>query len=188
MRLNTRGRYGIQLMARLACHATEPQPLGLKQVADATGLPWRYLEQIARPLRKAGLVKGRAGRTGGYVLARQPDRISLRDVIEATSGPICFMDCVDQPDACEHNSTCTSRQVWMTVTAEIRAVLARYTLCDLAKRPCAGCRDAAETARANRVSSKPAPAGTRAAGKRPKAKVRRIPAASRARVRPAGRS
>lgn len=187
MRLNTRGRYGIQLMARLACHATEPQPLGLKQVADATGLPWRYLEQIARPLRKAGLVKGRAGRTGGYLLGRQPDRISLRDVIEATSGPICFMDCVDQPDACEHTSTCTSRQVWMQVTADIRAVLARYTLCDMAKRPCAGCRDAAETARENRTAHKPSAGSAKAARTRPKERGTRAPGAARPRVRPAGR-
>ena len=83
MRLNTRGRYGIQLMAQLACQSTDAGALGLKHVSAATGLPWRYLEQIARPLRQAGLVRGRAGRTGGYVLARQPEQITLRDVLEA---------------------------------------------------------------------------------------------------------
>ena len=172
MRLNTRGRYGIQLMAQLACHTTQPDPVGLKDVAGATGLPWRYLEQIARPLRKAALVKGRPGRTGGYVLARQPDRISLRDVIEATSGPICLMDCVDDADSCEHSAACTSRNVWLAVTADIREVLSRYTLCDLAKRPCAGCREAADAARANRTwlrpggSGRPQPARQRAGSRK----------------------
>jgi Rrf2 family cysteine metabolism transcriptional repressor len=154
MRLNTRGRYGIQLMTQLACHLATPQPLGLRQIAGTTGLPWRYLEQITRPLRRAGLLAGRPGRSGGYALARQPDRISLRDVIEAASGPICLTDCVDVPGSCDHSSSCTSRQVWLAVTDEIRAVLARYTLCDLAMRPCAGCREAAAVAREHRVESR----------------------------------
>lgn len=172
MRLNTRGRYGIQLMAQLACQGTESEPLGLKQVAEATGLPWRYLEQIARPLRKASLVRGRAGRTGGYYLGRQPDQISLRDVIEAASGPICFMDCVDHSETCEHSPNCASRQVWLAITEDIRGVLDQYSLCDLARRPCAGCSDTAEAARVNRSAHKPAragaKAGAKAAAKRPR--------------------
>ena len=55
MRLNTRGRYGLQLMSQLACHLNESRPVGLKEVAKTTGLPWRYLEQIAGPLRRAAL-------------------------------------------------------------------------------------------------------------------------------------
>lgn len=164
MRLNTRGRYGIQLMAQLACHVTPAAPVGLKEVAGSTGLPWRYLEQITRPLRKASLVRGRPGRTGGYVLARQPERITLRDVIEATSGPICLMDCVDHPESCERSDSCTSRQVWQAVTEDIRAVLACYTVCDLAKRPCAGCREAASAARTARTTQRKKP---RKAGKAP---------------------
>ena len=169
MRLNTRGRYGIQLMAQLACQSTEAGALGLKHVSAATGLPWRYLEQIARPLRQAGLVRGRAGRTGGYVLARQPEQITLRDVLEATSGPLCLMDCVDDPSACERTSSCTSRQVWLAVTEDIRQVLARYTLCDLAKRPCSGCREAAETAREHRTERAAAPKRVKAATRRARA-------------------
>ena len=154
MRLNTRGRYGVQLMAQLACQTPNREPLGLTHIAAVTGLPWRYLEQIARPLRAAALVKGRAGRTGGYVLAREPERITLGDVIDATSGPICLMACVDKPDSCEHSEACTSRQVWLAITDEIRDVLARYTLCDLAQRPCSGCRTDVETARATRDRSR----------------------------------
>lgn len=154
MRLNTRGRYGIQLMAQLACHGSPSQPLGLRSVAAVTGLPWRYLEQIVRPLRRAALVTGRAGRAGGYALTRVPDRITLRDVIESTSGPVCLMDCVDKPGLCAHSGTCASRQVWLAVTEDIRAVLAGYSLCDLARRPCAGCQAAVESARAARTSQR----------------------------------
>jgi len=176
MRLNTRGRYGLQLMAQLACHATLYEPLGLKHVARSTGLPWRYLEQIARPLRKAALIKGRAGRTGGYTLTRPPDGITLRDVIEATAGPICLMDCVDRPESCAQSPTCTSRSVWLAVTNDIRGVLARYTICDLAKRPCEGCRDEAADARFRREEDPEAPCETRGRAVLTPGRTRRRPA------------
>ena len=166
MRLNTRGRYGMQLLTQLACHMKDSKPVGLKQVAAATGLPWRYLEQIAGPLRKAALIKGRPGRTGGYVLGRMPDSISLREVVESTVGPLCLMECVDSPAMCDHSPTCPSRGVWMTVTKELRDVLEKYTLDDLARRPCSGCRAAAEKARGvRRAAAKPPTRGSRSSKK-----------------------
>ena len=166
MRLNTRGRYGMQLLAQLACHIKDPKPVGLKQVAAATGLPWRYLEQIAGPLRKAALIKGRPGRTGGYTLGRLPERISLREVVEASVGPLCLMACVDAPAMCDHSPTCLSRQVWVKVTRDLRDVLDRFTLADLASRPCSGCRAAAQRARGARMAAaKPPARGGRSAKK-----------------------
>lgn len=165
MRLNTRGRYGLQLMSQLACHLDESRPVGLKEIARATGLPWRYLEQIAGPLRRASLIKGRPGRTGGYKLGRPPERITLRDVVEVTSGPVRLMDCVDKPDSCEHSNKCTSRAMWVNLTGELRGVLDQYTLNDLAQRPCAGCRTTAERAHGLRTTLKP-PSRGRGASKR----------------------
>ena len=166
MRLNTRGRYGMQLLAQLACHVKDPKPVGLKQVAAATGLPWRYLEQIAGPLRKAALIKGRPGRTGGYTLGRLPERISLREVVESSVGPLCLMECVDAPAMCDQGPTCPSRQVWVKVTRELRDVLDRFTLADLSSRPCSGSRAAAQRARgARKAAAKPPARGGRSAKK-----------------------
>lgn len=153
MRLNTRGRYGLQMMSQLACRLDDSTPVGLKDIAKTTGLPWRYLEQIASPLRKAALIKGRPGRAGGYKLGRPPSAITLREVMEATTGSLCLMDCVDHPDSCEFSPRCPSRAMWVNLTAELRAVLDRYTLDDLAQRPCAGCRDTAARARGLRAAS-----------------------------------
>ena len=146
----------MQLLTQLACHIKDPKPVGLKQVAAATGLPWRYLEQIAGRLRKASLIKGRPGRTGGYTLGRLPERISLREIVEASVGPMCLMECVDLPAMCDHSPTCPSRQVWVKVTRELRDALDRFTLADLASRPCSGCRAAAQKARnIKRAAAKP---------------------------------
>ena len=166
MRMNTRGRYGLQLLTQLACHVTDNRPIGLRQIADRTGLPWRYLEQIARPLRRASIIKGQIGRVGGYALARQPETITLREVIEATDGPLCFMNCVDVPSVCEHSPTCASRAVWVSLTDDIRDVLERYSLADLATRPCAGCQEAAERAHDARAQRRGVQARGKAAQKK----------------------
>jgi Rrf2 family protein len=166
VRLNTRGRYGLQLLTQLACHMKDPKPIGLKQIAAATGLPWRYLEQIAGPLRKAALIKGRPGRTGGYTLGKLPERISLREVFESSVGPLCLMECVDAPAMCDHSPTCPSRQVWVRLTGELRDVFERFSLADLGSRPCSGCRDAAQKARGVRkAAAKPTARSARTAKK-----------------------
>jgi Rrf2 family protein len=165
VRLNTRGRYGLQLLSQLACHLDEARPVGLKEVAKATGLPWRYLEQIAGPLRRAALIKGRPGRAGGYTLSRPPKRITLREVMEVTAGPLRLMECVDKPDSCARSNKCASRAMWVNLTGELRGVLDRYTLDELAQGPCTGCRDTAARARGIRTAAK-TPARGRGASKR----------------------
>jgi Rrf2 family protein len=165
VRLNTRGRYGLQLMSQLASHIDETAPTGLKEIARTTGLPWRYLEQIAGPLRRASLIKGRPGRAGGYRLGRAPSRITLREVMEVTTGPLRLMECVDKPESCGLSNKCASRAMWVNLTGELRGVLDRYTLDDLAQRPCSGCRATAARARGMRAAVK-APARGRGASKR----------------------
>jgi len=75
------------------------------------------------------------------------------------------MDCVDTPEGCEHSPTCTSRNVSLALTTDMRGVRARPTLGDHAKRPCAGCREAAEKARGARKITK-APARGRGSSRR----------------------
>jgi Rrf2 family iron-sulfur cluster assembly transcriptional regulator len=63
-------------------------PVRVQTIGERHRIPYRFLEQIFQRLRKAELVVGRRGPGGGYVLTRSPEKISLRDVIEAVEGPI----------------------------------------------------------------------------------------------------
>jgi len=76
-----------------------------------------------------------------------------------------LMDCVDKPETCEKSNKCTSRAMWVTLTGELRGVLDRYTLDDLAQRPCAGCRATASRAKSLRTTVKQ-PSRGRGASKR----------------------
>jgi Rrf2 family protein len=154
MKLNTRGRYGVRLLTELARQESEPTPVGLRSVAAATGLPMRYLEQIVRPLRRSGLIRSRTGRTGGYCLARPASAIPLQEIFDATVGPLRFIGCVDDPDGCPRGSECQTRMVWKAMTDEVRAVLNRYSLADLAGSDTHPCQDAIGPSRGRRPAKK----------------------------------
>ena len=72
----------------LALHADESGPTSVRDIAERTGLPQPYLEQILLALKGAGLVRSKRGVGGGYVLARPPAEITLSEIVSAVDGPI----------------------------------------------------------------------------------------------------
>jgi len=63
-------------------------PVQIRVIGERQAIPGRYLEQIFQRLRRAGLVTSKRGPGGGYTLSRPPERITLRDVVEAVEGPV----------------------------------------------------------------------------------------------------
>ena len=92
MKISTRGRYALRMMLDVSRHGGEDVPVSLASVAQRTGISHGYLEQVALALKSARLVRGVAGRHGGYKLAVPAREISIRQIIEATIGPICVVD------------------------------------------------------------------------------------------------
>jgi Rrf2 family transcriptional regulator, cysteine metabolism repressor len=87
MKLSTKVRYGVKSLFELAMHEGTG-PVSLKLIADRQGLSEHYLEQLAAPLRKSGLIQSVRGAQGGYALARPAGQITIGDVIRALEGPI----------------------------------------------------------------------------------------------------
>lgn len=106
----------------------------MRQIAERTGLPQPYLEQILLALKGAGIVRSKRGVGGGYVLARQPDEITLAQVIRAVDGPITLGD-FGEPHtagACDHEGQCVLLAVWQNVGTAMRSMLEGFTLADVA--------------------------------------------------------
>src|SRR5688572_33338255 len=79
MKVSTRGDYASRALLSLALHTTNdgaPSPTSVRDIAERTGLPQPYLEQILLALKGAGLVRSKRGVGGGYVLARPPEEIT----------------------------------------------------------------------------------------------------------------
>src|SRR5699024_2723673 len=95
MKITTKGRYGLTIMIELAKEYGEA-PKSLKTIAKDNDLSEHYLEQLASPLRNAGLVKSVRGAYGGYKLAKAPQEITAGDVIRVLEGPITLVEGIEE--------------------------------------------------------------------------------------------
>ncbi len=134
MKVSTRGDYASRALLSLALHAEEGRPTTVRDIADRTGLPQPYLEQILLALKGAGLVRSKRGVGGGYVLARDPAEISLAAIIRAVDGPIVLGDFSEphSDGACDHEGQCVLLNLWHVVGDEMRRLLEAYSLADVA--------------------------------------------------------
>src|SRR6185312_2112051 len=92
VRVSTRGDYACRALLSLTLHGDTDGPTSVRDIAERTGLPQPYLEQILLALKGAGLVRSKRGVGGGYVLARDPADIRLSEVVSAVDGPITLGD------------------------------------------------------------------------------------------------
>jgi Rrf2 family protein len=104
-----------------------------EQVAQAQDIPLNFLENILRDLRRGGIVESRRGQTGGYALARPAEEISVADVIRAVEGPLANVR-GRAPESLAYPGPAEKlRDVWIALRANIRAVLERVSLADVAR-------------------------------------------------------
>jgi len=108
MRLSTKGQYGVLAMYELARHYGDG-PVSIKEIAAEQQFSDAYLEQLFASLKKAGLVRSLRGARGGYQLAKEPDQISVGEIIDALEGPIEFSACVGGPDGYVVQALCRLR-------------------------------------------------------------------------------
>jgi Rrf2 family iron-sulfur cluster assembly transcriptional regulator len=134
VKVSTRGDYASRALLSLALHTTEAGPTSVRDIAERTGLPQPYLEQILLALKGAGLVRSKRGVGGGYVLAREPSMITLTDIVSAVDGPIAVGDFGEphQNGACDHEGQCVLLSVWAGMSEQIRRHLDALTLADIA--------------------------------------------------------
>lgn len=130
MKLSTRTRYGVRLMAALAT-TYDQKPLFLKDIAAMEDISEKYLSLIVIPLRAAGLIKSLRGAHGGYALAKDPLEVTLCDIVEVLEGETCLVRCVKQPATCNRSAICPTRDIWGTLGNKIQETLKNIKLSDL---------------------------------------------------------
>jgi Rrf2 family protein len=143
MRISTRSRYGIRLMINLAENYGKGN-LFLKDIAKDEEISEKYLSQIVIPLRRAGLLVGNRGVHGGYMLAKNPSKISLKDIIEVLEGDLYLIECSNDIKVCKRSNLCVSKDVWMDLSLKIVEFLKSITLAGLVKNKNKKCRQLIE--------------------------------------------
>ena len=133
VKVSTRGDYASRALLSLAIHAETDGPTTVRDLAERTGLPQPYLEQILLALKGAGIVRSKRGVGGGYILARPPNQITLAEIVRAADGPITLGD-FGEPHtdgACDHEGQCVLLSIWQSVGANIKTMLEAWTLADV---------------------------------------------------------
>jgi Rrf2 family protein len=132
MRISAKADYAVRAAAELAGAASDGRPVKGEQLASAQGIPQKFLENILADLRTAGLVLSRRGAEGGYSLTRPPAEISVAEVLRAVEGPLAAVQGT-RPEGLHYTGAAARLpEVWVALRANLRAVLERVTLADLA--------------------------------------------------------
>lgn len=126
--LTSRGDYGLLLMVSLARNSGNG-PQSISEIADSLHLSPPFLEQITFKLRRAGLIKSKRGRDGGYFITRPPGMVSVVEVLEALEGPIRIVTC--QGADCLVSSNCLTHDFWRAFQRYLHKTLQTITLADL---------------------------------------------------------
>jgi Rrf2 family transcriptional regulator, cysteine metabolism repressor len=138
MIFTTKAEYGVRLLVELGRQSTE-SPVSLKAIAESEGLPLAYLERIVALLKRAELVESTRGAHGGYRLARDPESVTMDEVVLALEGSVAPMSCfVDETDdgrvLCSHvddGEACATKFLWLRVQGGVIEALRRTTLAEL---------------------------------------------------------
>ena len=133
MLVSTKGRYALRLMVCVARAGAEGK-VALREVSEREDISLKYLEQLARPLVQAGLLRSVRGKGGGYALAREASAVRAGDVLRAVEGTTAPVACLDLEDgmACPRANVCTTVRFWAGLDDVIERYVDGVTLADLA--------------------------------------------------------
>lgn len=134
MKISTKGRYGLRVMADIACYAKDGELITIKDIAEREHLSEKYLEQIVGSLVKEGLLKSVRGARGGYHLTRPPEEMTVEEILRATEGSLAPVACVEDKGKCENYGDCMTTYIWSEIYKATLAVVSSITLKDLVER------------------------------------------------------
>lgn len=118
MQITRQADYAVRAVLYLAQLGPEKRA-ATSQIAQEQAIPPSFLAKIVSQLSVAGLLQTSRGARGGVSLARDPEQISLLEVVEAIDGPILLNECVSGNGACTFGEDCPMRPVWCDAQAEL---------------------------------------------------------------------
>lgn len=135
--ISQRAKYAFKALVTLADAAQTDQPaLTIEEIARRSGTPKRFLEHILLDLRNTGLIRSRRGRSGGYMLIKDPRDVSIGELLRQVDGPIAPLPCLSRTayhrcDDCEDEETCRIRKTFGQVFYSYLLLVESLTLADL---------------------------------------------------------
>ena len=132
MKLTSKGRYAVMAMADLAKNNVE-RPISITEISLRQGISVSFLEQIFLKLKKNNLVTSSRGPSGGYVLSRSPEEITLSSIIKAVDERVKTLGCKkESKKGCNGKSIkCITHNLWDELETHINNFFEKNTLKDI---------------------------------------------------------
>ena len=133
MKLSTKGRYGLRAIIDLALHSKE-EVVPLSEVATRQDISISYLEQLISKLRKAGIVTSVRGAQGGYKLNKDPEALSVGEILRVLEGNLDPVNCAEltgEGDGCSSSDNCVTKYVWIRISDSINSAVDAIMLSEL---------------------------------------------------------
>ena len=112
MKISTKGRYALRMMADLAQNGNGGY-VALKDIAARQSISKKYLEQIVPLLTRAELLRTNRGFQGGYALSRQPEQYTVGEILRVTEGNLAPVACLQfDENTCPRKAECQALPVW----------------------------------------------------------------------------
>jgi Rrf2 family protein len=131
-KLSKKADYGLIAMKHLANHRQE-HACSANEIAEQYGISATLMAKVLQRLAKQGLVAAKHGSTGGYQLARQPDKVSALEVLTAIDGPVLITSCVTSHGNCDATERCSVKEPLQRVNESILNVLNTVTIAHLSE-------------------------------------------------------
>ena len=125
MKISKKTQYGLRAMV---CLAKTKKVTSLKNISEKEGISFDFLEKIMSELEKGKLVKAKKGIQGGYILAKTPNKITAKDIVEVLE-KTTTVDC----SMCGISKKCLTQNVWRKIDDSIQKTLKSITLATLIK-------------------------------------------------------
>ena len=135
MLISSKGRYALRLMIYIAAFGDDEGKVALREVAEREDISLKYLEQLVRPLVKAGYLRSVRGKGGGYTLARPADEIRAGDILRVAEGTTAPVACEGLGGDCSRADLCSTVKFWTGLDQVIERYVDGVTLADLARVP-----------------------------------------------------
>ena len=129
MQLTRAADYAVRVMIHLGS-----RPAGAiahARLAAEVDCPQQFLAKLLQRLVRAGLIRSRRGKVGGFELTGAGRQSSMLQVVEAIEGPIRLNLCLESPYACDRRPACPAHLVWARAQAALVNVLKSATIEEL---------------------------------------------------------
>ena len=133
MKISTKGRYSLRVIIDLAEHRNGGY-IPMKEVAARQKISLKYIEKLMTLLTKSGLVEGIKGKGGGYKLKREPEFLTVGEILRLAEGDLAPVSCLEKgTPPCEIAEECRTISMWKDFYEMTNKFFDGITVADLMK-------------------------------------------------------